>query len=227
MGETTLTTNSKQSQKRIESVGNKKISRTKVPRDKSQTLKTKHQGQKSNSRTIVSRTNTQHQENQQKINGVPRPKTPKGRINLRLINTPSIGTNNKKYPLNTINKTKGTSDKIDKTPCRKLINKMKPKKLFETKIQNYIEMEKKELVPEDMNMELVLVNSLKINALKVQTVIENFIKDKEHTCIFCLTETKVDSLDFDPQGVKLFTEHRNKEEKKGGGLIIGFKEEEE
>merc|ERR1712030_268990 len=72
-----------------------------------------------------------------------------------------------------------------------------------------------------------LVNSLKINALKVQTVIENFIKDKEHTCIFCLTETKVDSLAFDPQGVKLFTKHRSKEEKKGGGLIIGFKEDKE
>merc|ERR1711909_174601 len=58
-------------------------------------------------------------------------------------------------------------------------------------------------------------------------VIENFIKDKEHTCIFRLTETKVESLDFDPKGVKLFTKHRNKEEKKGGGLIIGFKEDKE
>merc|ERR1711909_14080 len=58
-------------------------------------------------------------------------------------------------------------------------------------------------------------------------VIENFIKDKEHTCIFRLTETKVESLDFDPKGVKLFTKHRNKEEKRGGGLIIGFKEDKE
>ena len=62
-----------------------------------------------------------------------------------------------------------------------------------------------------MNMEMLLINSLKIDALKIQTVIENFIKDKDHTCIFCLTETKVDSLDFDPQGIKLFTKHRRPE----------------
>ena len=74
-------------------------------------------------------------------------------------------------------------------------------------------------------MELILINSLKINVLKVQTVIENFIKDKSHTCIFCLTETKVDSLDFNPQGIKIFTKHRESSEKKGGGLIIGFKED--
>merc|ERR1711909_122259 len=47
--ETTLTTNSKQtqyskqSQKRIESAVNKKISKTNIPRDRSQTLKTRHQ----------------------------------------------------------------------------------------------------------------------------------------------------------------------------------------
>merc|ERR1712055_398078 len=71
----------------------------------------------------------------------------------------------------------------------------------------------------------VLINSLKINALKVQTVIENFIRGKNHTCIFCLTETKIDSLDFSPIGIKIFTKHRKNTEKKGGGLIIGFKED--
>merc|ERR1712179_715468 len=40
-------------------------------------------------------------------------------------------------------------------------------------------------------------------------------------------ETKVESLDFDPKGVKLFTKHRDKEEKRGGGLIIGYKEDKE
>ena len=74
-------------------------------------------------------------------------------------------------------------------------------------------------------MELILINSLKINVLKVQTIIENFIKGKKHTCIFCLTETKVDSLDFNPQGIKIFTKHRENAEKQGGGLIIGFKED--
>ena len=78
---------------------------------------------------------------------------------------------------------------------------------------------------EGVNMELLLVNSLKINALKIQTVIENFIKDKDHTSIFCLTETKVDSLDFNPKGIKIFSKHRNSKEKKGGGLIIGYKDD--
>ena len=78
-----------------------------------------------------------------------------------------------------------------------------------------------------MNMEVILINSLKINVLKVQTIIENFIRGKEHTCIFCLTETKVDSLDFNPKGIKIFTKHRKTTEKQGGGLIIGFKEDKE
>ena len=79
---------------------------------------------------------------------------------------------------------------------------MKPKKLFKDKLLEYIEVEREDIRPKDMNLELLLINSLKINALKVQTVIENFIRGKNHTCIFCLTETKVDSLDFSPIGIK-------------------------
>ena len=56
-------------------------------------------------------------------------------------------------------------------------------------------------------------------------MIENFIKDKNHTSIFCLTETKVDSLDFKPKGIKIFSKHRKNEDKKGGGLIIGYKDD--
>ena len=78
-----------------------------------------------------------------------------------------------------------------------------------------------------MNMETILINSLKINVLKIQTIIENFVKGKEHTCIFCLTETKVDSLDFEPKGIKIFTKHRKTTEKQGGGLIIGYKDDKE
>ena len=86
-------------------------------------------------------------------------------------------------------------------------------------------MDKEEIRLQNMNIELLLINSLKINAFKVQTVIENFIKDKSHTCIFCLTETKVDSLDFDTKGIKIFSKHRKSTEKKGGGLIIGYKDD--
>ena len=72
-------------------------------------------------------------------------------------------------------------------------------------------------------MEFLLLNALIINVVKVQTVIENFIKGKEYTSIFCFTEIKVESLDFNPVGIKIFSKHRNKREKKGGGLLIGYK----
>merc|ERR1712237_14122 len=32
----------------------------------------------------------------------------------------------------------------------------------------------------------------------------------------------VDSLDFSPRGITLFSAHRNKKEKRGGGLTIGY-----
>ena len=54
---------------------------------------------------------------------------------------------------------------------------------------------------------------------------ENFIREKEHISIFCLTETKVDSHDFEPRGIKMFSKHRIKKEKKGGGLAIGHDKE--
>ena len=76
---------------------------------------------------------------------------------------------------------------------------------------------------EKMNVELLLINTLMITAVKVQTVIENFIKNKNYTSIFCFTETKVESLSLKPIGIKIFSKHRNKKEKKGGGLIIGYK----
>ena len=83
------------------------------------------------------------------------------------------------------------------------------------------------IVPDDINLEVLLLNSLVINTTKVQTVVENFIRNKEYNSIFCLTETKVDSLDFEPQGIKMFSKHRNKKEKKGGGgLSIGLKKRE-
>ena len=101
----------------------------------------------------------------------------------------------------------------------------KPRRLFENKLLDSIEYSRRDMRMEGVNMELLLVNSLKINALKIQTVIENFIKDKDHTSIFCLTETKVDSLDFNPKGIKIFSKHRESKDKKGGGLIIGYKDD--
>ena len=71
----------------------------------------------------------------------------------------------------------------------------------------------------EMNVEILLLNTLVITAVKVQTAIEKFIKDKKYTSIFCFTETKVDSLNFKPIGIKIFSKHRKKKEKKRRGLL--------
>ena len=79
------------------------------------------------------------------------------------------------------------------------------------------------VIPIDTDLEFLLLNSRKIDAVKVQTVIDKFIKGKKHSSFFCFTETKVDSLDFTPIGIKLFSKHRSKGDKRGGGLTIGHK----
>ena len=80
--------------------------------------------------------------------------------------------------------------------------------------------------PEDIDLEVLLINSCKITATKVQTIVNNFIEGKKHTVIFCMTETKVDSHDFQPIGITIFSAHRSRKEikdkKKGGGLAIGY-----
>ena len=82
-----------------------------------------------------------------------------------------------------------------------------------------------EIIPVETDLEILLVNSCAVDALKIQTIVEDFIRGKGHTTIFCLTETKVDSHDFQPQGIKIFSKHRRKRgEKKGGGLALGYEE---
>ena len=76
-----------------------------------------------------------------------------------------------------------------------------------------------------MDVEFLLVNTLTITANKVQIIINNFLQRETHTSIFCFTEIKVDNPDFKPVGIKLFTKQREKSEKKGRGLMIGYKED--
>ena len=45
---------------------------------------------------------------------------------------------------------------------------------------------------EEIDLEIMLVNSLKINAGKIQEIVDCFLIEKEYISIFCLTETKVD-----------------------------------
>ena len=48
-----------------------------------------------------------------------------------------------------------------------------------------------EVVPLGTDLEVLLINSCKIDAIKVQTIIEDFMVDKKYTTIFCMTVTKV------------------------------------
>ena len=110
-----------------------------------------------------------------------------------------------------------------KTPKRK--TQILPKKLkYVNIIDNPIPVSiKSEEIPSDTDLEFLLLNSRKIDADKVQTVIEKFLKGGDHKTFFCFTETKVDSLDFTPIGIKIYAKHRDKKDKKGGGLMIGHK----
>ena len=76
-----------------------------------------------------------------------------------------------------------------------------------------------------MNLQVLLMNTQTITATKVQAVVGEFMQGKTHTSIFCFTEIKVNSIDFKPIGLKIFTKHRRQREKKGGGLMIGFKDD--
>ena len=77
---------------------------------------------------------------------------------------------------------------------------------------------KLETIPVDTDLEVLLVNSCKIDAVKIQTIVEDFIRGRKYTTLFCLTETKVEGHDFQPDGIKIFSkQRRRKNEKKGGG----------
>ena len=70
---------------------------------------------------------------------------------------------------------------------------------------------------EEMDVQLLLMNTLTITAGKVQTVVNKFLIGDTFSSIFCFTEIKVDSLGFKPVSIKIFSKHRNKKEKKAGG----------
>ena len=51
------------------------------------------------------------------------------------------------------------------------------------------------------------------------------MQGKDHTSISCFTERKCSNINFKTVGLKIFTKHRRTKEKKGGGLMIGFKDD--
>ena len=82
------------------------------------------------------------------------------------------------------------------------------------------------VVPLNTDLEVLLINSRMIDAVKVQTIVENFMIDNNYTTIFCLTETKVEGHDFQPEGIKIISKQRSrKTETFGGGLALGYRED--
>ena len=62
---------------------------------------------------------------------------------------------------------------------------------------------------EEIDLEIMLINSLQINAGKIQEIVDSFLIEKEYTSIFCLTETKVDYVDFVPIGLTTYDRQRS------------------
>merc|ERR1711942_381732 len=80
-----------------------------------------------------------------------------------------------------------------------------------------------EVIPINTDLEVLLINSCKIDVTKVQMIVSDFMTGKSHSTIFCMTETKVEGHDFQPLGIKIFSKHRvSRKEKKGGGLALGY-----
>ena len=73
-----------------------------------------------------------------------------------------------------------------------------------------------------IDLEILLINSLGITADKVQQVAESFMIGKKYVSMFCFTETRVRSIGFKTEGIKIHSKERTTREKNGGGLAIGY-----
>ena len=117
------------------------------------------------------------------------------------------------HPIGTPDRQIVSSRTGDSTPKRSKV-KFTKRKLFD----NLQTAEgNKDIVPLDTDLEILLINSCQINAMKVQTIINEFMTERNYSTIFCMTETKVKGHDFQPIGIKLFSKHRGNRDKKRGG----------
>merc|ERR1711874_421969 len=89
---------------------------------------------------------------------------------------------------------------------------MPSKRLFHDPLPNNTD--ELDVIPMGTDLEVLLINSCRIDATKVQAIVDSFVRDKDHTTIFCMTETKVDSHDFQPDGITMFSAHRTKKKKR-------------
>ena len=81
---------------------------------------------------------------------------------------------------------------------------MPKKKLFNNDIQHdNIHNTTPNIVPLETDFEVLLINSGKIDAVKVQTLVNNFMLNKNYVTVFCLTETKVKKIELPTRRYKV------------------------
>merc|ERR1711874_597482 len=83
---------------------------------------------------------------------------------------PQVGTHNT-----------GSLNELKCTPTTIGVDKPK-RKLFSKNITQNPMIDN--MVPKETDLEILLINSCKINAIKVQDIVEHFIKEKKHTVMF-------------------------------------------
>ena len=75
--------------------------------------------------------------------------------------------------------------------------------------KKYLREPKDPEVGEDMiNVEILLINSLKISIGKLQEITDGFLVDKEYISIFCLTETKENCANYQELGLTIYDKQR-------------------
>merc|ERR1711874_396704 len=148
--------------------------------------KKKPQNTSSTSMVIHSKKKAGRTEQNKRIPGIPPRDIPGGQAACKHPKESQVGIQN------TRSFTEQRNKKLNNTPTTIGVDKPKRKLFSKNIIQNpTID----NMVPIDTDLEILLINSCKINALKVQDIVEHFIKGKSYTVLFCMTETKVDSLD--------------------------------
>ena len=54
-----------------------------------------------------------------------------------------------------------------------------------------------------VDLKVLLLNTLKITAIRGQEVTDKYLRDKPYISIFCFTDINVDIIDFMPLGLEL------------------------
>ena len=107
---------------------------------------------------------------------VPKEKSCTKNSRIRVVEDAPTSTQTKKKSKK---KSRNKRKKENTTPARDKVP-VPRKRLFQNPEEDELEIE---IVPVDTDLEVLLVNSCKIDAPKIQTIVEDFIRDKKYTTI--------------------------------------------